>query len=79
MTSAELVSWMAYDSTFPFGDERANLHAAIIASTVANGYSKRKVKPSDFMLKDEEQVKESNAKSFLTKIRALARNKTKPA
>jgi hypothetical protein len=54
MGAGELVEWMAYYSIEPFGAERDNLHAGIVASVVANANRdpKRKpVKPDDFMLK----------------------------
>lgn len=79
MSSSELVDWMAFDEMYPFGSDRDNLHAAIIASTVANCHSRRKVKPSEFMVKDEVQEREDNAKKFLTNIRAIARNNNSPA
>lgn len=45
---------MAYARLEPFGEERADLRAGIIASTVANVHRSRKqrpMKPSDFMPK----------------------------
>lgn len=54
MTSSEYRHWMAFYQLYPFGPERDNLHAAIIASTVANvhrGRNQQPVKPDDFMLK----------------------------
>lgn len=35
-TSAELVEWMVYYQMEPFGPERADLQAGIVAATVAN-------------------------------------------
>ena len=35
----------------PFGPERQDLHAGIIASTIANANSKKRFKPKDFMPK----------------------------
>ena len=52
MSSGEMTEWMAFDSIEPFGEQRADLRAGIIASTVAN-YSmnrpKSPVRPADFM------------------------------
>lgn len=48
----EFAEWMAFDRICPFGDERADLRAGIIASTIANCAAfgkKRTFKPSDFM------------------------------
>lgn len=34
--STEFTEWMAYDNIDPFGDQRADLRAGIVAATVAN-------------------------------------------
>jgi hypothetical protein len=49
--SKELAEWMVYYSLDPFGNERGDLQAGIIASTVANANSGkgRAFQPSDFM------------------------------
>jgi len=51
--SRELTEWMAYERVAgPLGPERADLHAAIVAATVANamrGKKGRPFKPADFM------------------------------
>ena len=51
--SAELTEWMAYSQIEPFGEERADLRAGIVASTTANVWSGKgkSFKPSDFMPK----------------------------
>ncbi|MDS1269690.1 DUF4035 domain-containing protein [Lipingzhangella sp. LS1_29] len=53
ISSRELSEWMAYERvTGPLGPERADLHAAIVASTVANanrGKRGRAAKPADFI------------------------------
>lgn len=41
--------WMIYDSIRPFGEEAADLRAGIVASTMANLWSKKQFKPTDFM------------------------------
>ena len=44
--------WMDYASRNPFGEERADLRAGIIAATIANanrGKGSKRFKPSDFM------------------------------
>jgi hypothetical protein len=54
MGAGELVEWMAYYSIEPWGAERDNLHAGIIAATVANSNrdpKKKALKADDFMLK----------------------------
>ena len=50
ISSAELTEWIAYDMIDPIGDERADLRAGIIASTVIRAACpKADVKPIDFM------------------------------
>jgi len=49
ISSSELTEWMAYYQMEPFGEERADLRSAIVASVTANAASKRRFKPADFM------------------------------
>jgi hypothetical protein len=51
MSSRELTEWIAYNAIQPFGDTRADLRSAIIASTVANCHrtSGTPFKVADFM------------------------------
>ena len=54
ISSRELTEWAAYAQLEPFGDERADLRAGIVASTVANFLrdAKKRRKPyraGDFM------------------------------
>lgn len=54
ITSAELTEWMAFAELEPFGEERADLRAGIVASTVAEvnrNPKKRKqpFTPQDFL------------------------------
>lgn len=54
MPSSGLTRWRAYSELDPFGEQRADLRAGIIASTVANVHRDPAVrpqpwKPSDFM------------------------------
>ena len=49
-----LRDWMAYAALEPFGEERADLRAGIVAATLANvhrGEKQKAFKPSDFMPK----------------------------
>ena len=53
LDSRELTAWMAYESVEPFGERRANLHAGIVAATVANVNRDRHARafqPTDFLL-----------------------------
>lgn len=50
--SAEFAAWQAYALLEPFGEERADLRAGIIASTIANvnrGRATPPFRPKDFM------------------------------
>jgi hypothetical protein len=52
MSSRQLTEWIAYAKLEPFGEERADLRAGIVASVIANANRdpKRKpYKPEDFM------------------------------
>ena len=48
LTSKELVEWMAYDRIEPFGEYRADLRSAIVA-TVVNNSQGGKAKVKDFI------------------------------
>lgn len=57
MSSSEFTQWMAFYNVQPFGPERDNVHAGIVASTVANanrGKSQRPFAVSDFVLKPKD-------------------------
>lgn len=50
--AAEFAEWMAYYTMEPWGEDRSDLRAGIIASTIANtqrGKRTKAFKPSDFM------------------------------
>lgn len=51
LTSRQLAEWMAFGQLEPFGEVRADLRAAIVASTIANAFSVkgRRFKPADFL------------------------------
>lgn len=49
ITCRELQEWKAEYEIEPFGEERADLRAAIIASTIANCWSKKTYTPAEFM------------------------------
>lgn len=69
--SRELSEWAAYEQVSgPIGPERADLHAAIISSTVANAFSKRKFAPADFMPKWD-RAPEQSWQEQLRIVRAL--------
>lgn len=54
MSAAEFDLWAAFHQQYPIGQERADLHAGIVASTVANFSGKQlrdgeSLAPADFM------------------------------
>lgn len=54
MSSREFAEWLAYDRIDPYGQERGDLQAAIIASTTASCAPvkhKKRPRPIDFMPK----------------------------
>lgn len=56
--SRELTEWVAFHNLHPWGEERADLRAGIVASTVANCHStKGTFKPSDFMPRLDRRAK----------------------
>ncbi len=72
--SVEFSEWLAYSQVDPFGEERADLRAAIIASTVANsvrGKGQRSFTPEDFMPKwgNEQHIGQS-VEEMKSKMRA---------
>lgn len=84
MSSAELTEWIAFNQLSPIGDDRGDLQAAIITSTLANVNRAEKTapfKPRDFMPyvreeKTERPVSETfaAAASTVTKIKRVKRN-----
>jgi hypothetical protein len=75
LSSTELTYWMAFYSIHPFGSERDNIHAALIASTIANanrGKNQPAFTADDFMLKTQEQKRKENTKSVLAFLSAHA-------
>lgn len=48
-TLREFRRWQAYDQIEPFGEVRADLRIAILATVVAAGFGSKSAKPSDFM------------------------------
>lgn len=52
INSAEFSEWIAYSRVEPFGEERGDLRAGIVASTIANSASSKSSKkfaPGEFM------------------------------
>lgn len=62
-SSRELTEWMAYAGLEPWGEERADLRMAIIASTIANANRdpkkrRKPFKPEDFLPKFDRSQRE---------------------
>ena len=62
VSSREFSEWMVYYELDPFGEERGDLRAGIVASTIANANRDPKKRrkaftPADFMPKFEEKSK----------------------
>lgn len=63
----------------PFGSERDNIHAGIIASTLANihGGSKKTWSAKDFMVIDPITRRTQSTTQFVAGLKALAKPKSK--
>lgn len=66
MTMTEIRGWMSYYECEPWGEDRADLRAGIIASTVANSYRSRGpvLKPGDFMPQFGKQRRQTQAEQL---------------
>ena len=65
VSSQELTDWMAYYALEPFGQERGDLQAGVVASTVYNvnrGKGDKALAPADFALKFGPSVMKTRAK-----------------
>lgn len=71
MSSRELSEWIAFNAIQPFGETRADLRSAIIASTVANCHrtSGTPFKVADFMPYEEKHKNEPG--DALKQLRAM--------
>lgn len=52
LTSRQVAEWLAYAQVEPWGEDRADLRAGIVAATVANAFRRqdsRAFTPQDFM------------------------------
>ena len=63
------LEWIEYYKLEPFGEERADLRAGIVASTIANvnrGKGQRAYKPSEFMPKFGDKVRKTAKQMWQT-------------
>lgn len=76
--SREFAEWMAYHELDPFGGERGDLQAGIIAATLANvnrSKGTQPYKPGDFMPKFGERVKRiSSPEGMKALLKNIAKN-----
>jgi len=75
LSSTELSHWIAFYGLHPFGAERDNIHSAVIAATVANTTRGRNQPPfsaEDFMLKTQDEKRESDTQNVLAFLGAHA-------
>jgi hypothetical protein len=67
--------WIAYSRVEPFGEERADLRAGIIASVIANAHRDRKrgktFRPSDFMPKFGQRPKVQSVEEMIEIARQI--------
>jgi hypothetical protein len=74
-SSRELSEWAAYLQLEPHGEERADLRAGIVASTIANANRKKggkAFKPSDFMPKFDKEEQTPEQQKAAAEALALA-------
>lgn len=75
-TLEQLYEWFDYFALEPFGEERADLRAGIIAATMANawrGKGSRTYKPQDFMPRFDRQPRVQNVKEMQNVFRQYAK------
>ena len=73
VSARELSEWMAYAQMEPFGEERADLRAAIVAMTVANVNrgKGRAAKVEDFMPKFDREPDGDQMKFTAERLNAM--------
>ena len=77
--SSELIEWQRFWAREPWGAHRDNIHAGLIASTLANafrGKGSKAITYQDFMLVDRSEHKQKKTKEFLSWINRVAKKKT---
>lgn len=78
MSSKELSLWIAYYNLHPFGVERDNLHAGMIASMVGNANlakGKAPFSPTDFMMQSDKERRIKETQQTIAYLRAHAKPK----
>ena len=75
LTSQEITDWFAFYSLDPWGGQRGDIQAAIIASTIANvnrSKDSKPMTPADFMPRFGEKPKKQTWQDQLAKVRAMS-------
>ena len=76
MPSSLLTEWFAFANLNPIGDDRGDLQAGIVASTVARSLGGSRCTPFDFMPKFG-RAPEPNVEAMKSAFRAFARRSNK--
>ena len=82
LTARELREWELYYSLEPFGEQRADMRAALIAMTTAQvmgGKKAQKLKLRDFMLYPEPQQEKKQSESYQRNVFVSLANAVKKA
>lgn len=78
MSSHEFTHWIAYYNLHPFGVERDNAHAGLIASMIGNAHRGKHGKPfnpSDFMFQSDRERLHRGTQEFIARLKANAKPK----
>ncbi len=73
ISSRQFAEWMAFYRLEPWGEERADLRAGIVASTIANsnrGKGQKPFKPQQFMPEFEPETEEQAAARLMARAMA---------
>ena len=73
ISSRDFAEWMAYSRLEPWGEERADLRAGIVASTIANsnrGKGQKPFKVADFLPSFEPESEEEAAARLMARAMA---------
>ena len=76
MSSREMTEWMAYYELEPFGEQRADLRSATVATVIAKTAGNKQAKPADFMPDFEKDDTELGAEDLRDKLRSLTSRQT---
>lgn len=72
MSSREFTDWQAFYQIDPFGAQRDNWHAAMLAMVVARALGSKDVALSDFMLREVELPQRKSPSEIFAAIKGWA-------